>query len=81
MAKFEWVKGFTPGLHCTEICHNVKGELALLPVPLHPDPYSHRNLYCCDACYPSLVQWLKRSHAAYKGVATRRRKGGKRAPK
>ena len=79
-SRFTWLQGFIPGRHCTEICHHTAGELVDLPPTLHRD-LRNRPLYCCDACYPRVFAGLKRSEAAFRGVATRRRNGGKRAPR
>lgn len=74
------VAGFIPGKHCTEASHIVKNELAALPSVLHQDSKG-RKLYCCDACLPNILAWLRRSDAAKRGVETRRKAKGKRAPR
>lgn len=75
-----WPKGFTPGKHCTDVSHHVKNELADLPARLHRDD-TGRPLYVCNGCLQKTLLGLRRSAAAKRGVETRRRLGGKRAPR
>ena len=68
--------GFTPGKHCTDISHYLAGELAPLPSPRFSD-----FPFVCAACIDKTRARKKRSEAAFHGVETRRRAGGKRAPR
>jgi hypothetical protein len=75
---FKWVDGFKPGLHCTEIIHHVRNELAELPPRGQRHP---RAPYVCADCLQRVLKGIAQSDAAKRGVETRRQRGGKRAPR
>jgi hypothetical protein len=66
------IPGFIPGKHCTDVKHHASGTLAPLPSPLHRG-IDGRVLYVCDECIAHTLAWMRRSEAAKRGAATRRK--------